>query len=218
MFSKMMVSIVLFFSALISQAQLMTASQILNQIHIEYGQRFSNGKYIDDLNLTAKFRSSQLNAIQILRQNKMIGQSFQIRNSAMADLIITVSVVQEQNLDFAGLLIERNQYASADSESLLRLFDFPILNAGMSLYSMNGNSVINIKAQNLTAQNGANIIVRYPTDFNKNQFDQSILSVVRTVQGFTFRAPNQAPLRSMNLDVWYSIFTQDFGIKGVTFQ
>ncbi len=218
MFSKMMVSIVLFFSALTSQAQLMTASQILNQIHIEYGQRFSNGKYIDDLNLTAKFRSSQLNAIQILHQNKMIGQSFQIRNSAMADLIITVSVVQEQNLDFAGLLIERNQYASADSESLLRLFDFPILNAGMSLYSMNGNSVINIKAQNLTAQNGANIIVRYPTDFNKNQFDQSIVSVIRTAQGFTFRAPNQAPLRSMNLDVWYSIFTQDFGIKGVTFQ
>ena len=218
MFSKMMVSVFLFFSVLTSQAQLMTASQILNQIHIEYGQRFSNGKYIDDLNLTAKFRSSQLNAIQILRQNKMIGQSFQIRNSAMAVLIITVSVVQEQNLDFAGLLIERNQYASADSESLLRLFDFPILNAGMSLYSMNGNSVINIKAQNLTAQNGANIIVRYPTDFNKNQFDQSIVSVIRTAQGFTFRAPNQAPLRSMNLDVWYSIFTQDFGIKGVTFQ
>jgi hypothetical protein len=218
MFSKMIVSAFLFFSVLTSQAQLMTASQILNQIHIEYGQRFSNGKYIDDLNLTAKFRSSQLNAIQILRQNKMIGQSFQIRNSAMADLIITVSVVQEQNLDFAGLLIERNQYASADSESLLRLFDFTILNAGMSLYSMNGNSVINIKAQNLTAQNGANIIVRYPTDFNKNQFDLSVLSVVRTAQGFTFRAPNQAPLQSMNLDVWYSIFSQDFGIKGVTFQ
>ncbi len=219
MFSKMMVSIVLFFSALISQAQLMTASQILNQIHIEYGQRFdSNHHYIDDQNLTNKFKASQLNAIQILRQNKMIGQIFQIKNSAMADLIITVSVVQEQNLDFTGLLIERNKYDLPDSEALLRLFDFPILNAGMSLYSMNGNSVINIKAQNLTAQNGANIIVRYPTDFNKNQFDQSILSVVRAAQGFTFRAPNQAPLRSMNLDVWYSIFTQDFGIKGVTFQ
>ncbi len=219
MFSKIIIATVLFLSALTTNAQLMTAAQILNQIHIEYAKRFdSNGHYIDDPNLTNQFKASQLNAIQILRQNKMIGQSFQIRNSAMPDLIITVSVVQEQNLDFSGLLIERNKYDHPDSEALLRLFDFPILNAGMSLFSMNGNSVVHIKAQNLTAKNGANIIVRYPIDFNKNQFDQSILSVIRTAQGFTFRAPNQAPLRSMNLDVWYSIWSQDFGVNGVTFQ
>jgi hypothetical protein len=68
MISKMMLSIVLFFSVASVQAQLLTATEILNQIHTEYSQRFdSNGRIIDDPNLTDKFKVSQLNAIETLK-------------------------------------------------------------------------------------------------------------------------------------------------------
>lgn len=223
MFQKISVSLFLFFAALTvtvdTNAQALTATQILNRIHFEYAQRFdSNGRYIDDQNLTNRFKASQLNAIQILRQNKMIVQSFQIRNSAMADLTITVSIVQEQNLDFAGLLIERNKYDHPDSEALLRLFNFPILAKGMSLFSLDGNTVASVKSQGLTAENGGFVLVKYPVDFNSDQFDQVELALVRTASGFTFKTPNGTGFSTMILEVWYNIFSQNFGVENVTFQ
>ena len=108
MIKNIFLTLTLVFTGLAVNAQNVTATQILNQIHADYAKRFdSAGRYIDDQKLTDQFKNSQLQAIQILRQNKMIGQSFQIQNSAMADLVVTVSIVQEKNLDFAGLLVER---------------------------------------------------------------------------------------------------------------
>lgn len=219
MFQNFFISLAVIFSGVFANSQVLTATQILNQIHVEYNQRFdSNHQYINDPALTQKFKASQLNAIQILRQNKMIGQSFQVHNSAMTDLIITVSIVQELNQDFAGLLVERSKYATPDAESLLRLFNFPILNGGMDMFTMNGGSVINLKSQNLTAAAGGMINVKFPVDFNKGQFSQAQISLIRTVSGFKFAAPNGAAFSAMNLQVWYSIFSQDFGVSNVSFQ
>lgn len=209
----------LIFSAFTVKAQAITATQIVNQIHFEYSQRFdSSGRYIDDQNLTNKFKASQLNAIQILRQNKMIGHSFQITNSAMTDLIVTVSIVHEQNSDFAGLLVERNKYEAANSDALLRVFNFPILAGGMSTLTLNGATVVHFKSLNLNPTAGGTIVLKYPTDFNSNQFIQSQISIVKTPQGFIFKSPTGAPFQTMFLQVWYNLFSQDFGIENVSFQ
>ncbi len=219
MIKNLTITLVLFFSALVVNAQTQTAKEILKQIHVEYAQRFdSTGKYINDLNLTTKFRASQLNAIQILRQNKMLGQSFQIRNSAMADLVITAYVVQENNSNFAGLLIERNQYASADSESLLRLFDFSILTKGMDLLRYNNRTVMNLKIDSLSVTTGGTLILKFPTDFNNNQYSQTAITLVQTPAGFTFKTAAGDGFSVMNMDIWYSIFSENFGVNSVTFQ
>ena len=219
MIQNLFISLAVIFSGLVANSQVLTATQILNQIHFEYAQRFdSNHQYINDANLTNKFKASQLNAIQILQQNKMIGQSFQIHNSAMSDLVITVSVVQELNQDFAGLLVQRNKYDSPDAEALLRLFNFPILNSGMDMFRLNGGSVINLKSQNLIAALGGILNIKFPVDFNKGQFNQVQISLVRTANGFKFTAPNGASFSALNLQVWYSIWSQDFGVSNVSFQ
>ncbi len=208
----------LLLSSFAVHAQVMTATQILNQIHFEYAQRFdSNRKFIDDPNLTNKFKASQLQAIQILRQNKMIGPSFQIKNSAMSDLIVTVSIVQELNMDFAGLLVERNKYDHPDSEALLRLFNFPILAGGMNTLTLNGATVVHLKSLNLNPTTGGVVVLKYPTDFNNNEFSQSQISIVKTSQGFTFKAPTGNSFQTMFLQVWYRLFSQNFGVENVSF-
>ncbi len=219
MFKNIFITLSLIFSTFAVNAQEITATQILNQIHAEYSKRFdSNGNYIDDQNRTDQFKNSQLQAIQILRQNKMIGQSFQIQNSAMADLVVTVSIVQEKNLDFAGLLIERSKYEARNSDALLRLFNFPILAGGMSMLSFNGSTVVHLKSLNLTPTAGGIVVLKFPTDFNSNQFSQSQIAIIKTPQGFSFKSPAGESFRTMFLKVWYSIFSQNFGIENVSFQ
>lgn len=202
-----------------AQSVTVTASQILNQIHTEYAQRFdSAGRQIDDQNLTNQFKASQIQAIQILRKNNMIGQSFQIKNSAMSNLIVTVSIVQEQNSDFAGLLIERNKYDHPDSEALLRLFNFPILAGGMSTLTFNGATVVHIKSQGLNSAEGGTVVLKYPTDFNSNQFSQMPIAIFKDRQGFAFKSPAGGVFQTMFLQVWYKLFSKNFGIENVSFQ
>jgi hypothetical protein len=219
MIKSIFLTLTLVFSTLAVHAQSITATQILNQIHTDYAKRFdSAGRYIDDQNLTDQFKNSQLQAIQFLRQNKMIGQSFQIQNSAMSDLVVTVSIVQEKNLDFAGLLVERNKYEARNSDALLRLFNFPILAGGMSMLTFNGSTVVHLKSMNLTPTAGGVVVLKYPTDFNSNQFSQTQISIAKTQQGFSFKSPAGASFMTLFLKVWYSIFSQNFGIENVSFQ
>jgi hypothetical protein len=148
----------------------------------------------------------------------MIGQSFEIRNSAMADLVVTVSIIHEQNLNFAGILIERSKYDNPDSEALLRLLNFPILKGGMTMFSLSGANVIDIKSNTLSAESGGTVVLKYPTDFKNDQFSDVELNISSTQNGFVFLSPNNASFSTMHLDVWYNIFSQNFGVKEVTFQ
>jgi hypothetical protein len=219
MIKRIFLILTLVFSALVVNAQDLTATQILNQIHADYAKRFdSSGRYIDDQKLTDQFKNEQLQAIQFLRQNKMIGQSFQIQNSAMSDLVVTVSIVQENNLDFAGLLVERNKYEARNSDALLRLFNFPILKGGMSMLTFNGSTVVHLKSLNLTPIAGGIVVLKYPTDFNNNQFSKTQISIVKTPQGFSFKSPAAGSFKTLFLKVWYSLFSQNFGIENVSFQ
>jgi len=195
-----------------------TATQVLTSIHQQYSQRFdSQGRYIDDSQLTEKFKKQQLQAIQWLKQNKLVGSSVQIKNTAMSDLIITVSIVQESNGEFAGLLIERSKYDTPSAEALLRLFNKPILAGGMSVFTFNGNSVIHLQSEGpLDSISGGVIKVTYPKDYNKQKFEKLGL-MIQNNQGFKIVQLNGQTFQSFTLDIWYSIFSQNFGVTQITF-
>ena len=200
------------------QAQTLSASHYLTEIHILYSQRFDqNGKYIDDPAKTAAFSQRQLQVIQILRQNKMIGSSFQIFNTKMNSLVITVSAIQETNNQFVGLLIERSQYDNANTASFLRLFDFAVLNGGMDVLRFPEGTVIRVNGLNLTAF-GGQLQITYPLDFNQQQFATSVLTMNVDHTTTIFLSPEQKAFSKMTLDLWFKIFSQNFGVRQISFQ
>ena len=136
----------------------------------------------------------------------------------MEDLVVTISLVQ-QNGTFAGLLVERSKYDSKSDEEQLRLFDIPLLLKGMSVLNYNGVSMVSIKSPALTSAQGGEVGIRYPTDYKKNTFAVANFEVLKTTAGdVSFFTPARKSFSAVDLDVWFNIFSQDFGIRSVSFQ
>ena len=207
------------FSALHSgTAQAQTASEYLNEMHILYNQRFDqNGTFIDDPAKTAAFSEKQMQVIQTLRNKGHIGQAFQIYNTAMQNLVITVSVVQELNHNFVGLMIERSQYDNATTASFLRLFNFTILLGGMDVLRLQEGPVIRLQSTGLTAA-GGKIKIRYPLDFNRGEFAESVITINSEGSKTDFLNPDSKSFSVMTLDLWFKIFSQNFGVREVIFE
>ncbi|MEQ1721655.1 MAG: hypothetical protein ABL930_00675 [Pseudobdellovibrio sp.] len=196
------------------------ATETMRQIHEQYNQRFdASGRYINDLNLTAKFSANQNAAIQKLRTNGNLLKSVRITNDAMSDLVITVSIVQEKTGQLAGLLIERSKYDTKSEEALLRLYSIPILLGGMDVFTLNGASLVNLKSQQLTADQGGMLSIKYPTNLNNNTFDQVSFNVLKTTTGeFNFFTVQRTWFSLIALKIWVNIFSQNFGVEKVTFK
>ncbi len=203
-------------NATTSQAQ--TATESIGEIHALYNQRFDqNGNFINDTAKTAAFTERQLQVIQSLRQKGHVGSSFQIYNTAMEDLVITVSVIQESNSDFVGLLIERSKYDNTTTASFLRLFNFAILNRGMDVLRFTEGTVIHVKGESLTASDGV-LKIRYPIDFNQGKFAESAVRIKVTGFKTDFLSPEMKPFSNVTMDIWFKIFSQNFGVQSIIFQ
>jgi hypothetical protein len=201
-----------------ANAQELSASQYLTEIHNLYSERFDqNGKYIDNPEKTARFTERQIQVIQVLRKNKMVGSSFQIFNTKMNSLVITVSVVQETNHQFVGLLIERSQYENTNTASFLRLFDFAILKGGMDVLRFPEGTVIRINGLNLGAF-GGQLQITYPLDFNQQHFATEVLTMNVDHTATIFLSPEQKVFSKMTLDLWLKIFSQNFGVRDISYQ
>lgn len=196
------------------------ATEIVRQIHEQYNQRFdANGRFINDAALTARFSANQLAAIQKLRANGNLQKSIRITNDAMANLVITVSIVQEKTGQLAGLLIERSKYDSKSEEALLRLYSIPILLGGMDVFTLNGASLVNLKSTQLTAEQGGAIAIKYPTNLKSNTFDQVTFNVLKSTTGeFNFFTAQRTWFSQVMLTIWVNIFSQNFGVEKVTFK
>lgn len=195
-----------------------TASDYLNEIHHLYNQRFDqNGHYIDDPAKTAAFSERQLNVIQTLRQKGYIGSSFQIFNTAMSNLVITVSIVQEANKNFVGLLIERSQYDNANTASFLRLFNFAILTGGMDVLRIQEGTVIRVQGSSLNS-NGGTLAIKYPLDFNRGQFAESVVAIQAAGSPAPFLTSEGKTFSRITMDLWFKIFSQNFGVREIIFE
>lgn len=207
------------FSALHSgSAQAGGASEELNQIHILYNKRFDqNGQFINDATLTKAFTLKQNEVIQNLRQKGHIGPAFQIHNTAQENLVITVSVIKELNHDFVGLLIERNQYDNANTSSFLRLYNFAILAGGMDVLRFQEGPVIRVQGAGLSAAGGP-LKIRYPLDFNNSVFSEMVIQIQSKSPTLSFLSPEAKPFSKITLDIWFKIFSQNFGIRKIIFE
>lgn len=214
---KLLIILALTFS---TAAYAQEATEALRQIHEQYNQRFdANGRFINDAALTARFTANQNAAIQKLRAAGNLQKSVRITNDAMSDLVITVSIVQEKTGQLAGLLVERSKYDSKAEEAFLRLYSIPILLGGMDVFTLNGASLVNLKSQQLTADQGGALTIKYPTNLNSNTFDQISFNVLKTTTGeFNFFTAQRVWFSQIMLEIWVNIFSQNFGVEKVTFK
>lgn len=203
-------------NATTSQAQ--TATDYINEIHLLYNQRFDqNGHFIADPVKTAAFTERQLQVIQSLRQKGHIGSTFKIFNTKLQNLVISVSIIQEANQNFVGLLIERSQYDDANTTSFLRLFNFAILTGGMDVLRIQEGPVIRVQGQNLTTTGGV-LKIRYPLDFNRSEFAEASVTINTADSNSQFLSPNMKPFSNVTMDLWFKFFSQNFGVHEIIFE
>lgn len=195
------------------------AAQILAQIRAENKLRYNSGGFINDPALTARFSASQKAAIARLRANGNLRRSFTITNNAMASLVITVSLVQERDGKFAGLLMERNRYNNANEEATLRLYNIPILLNGMNMFGMNGVTLVSIKSQHLTPEAGGRMSITYPTNYKNNTFGSVSFDILKSTAGdMAFFTLQRRGFNRAEVKVWTNIFAQNFGVEQVVFK
>lgn len=202
-----------------TQAFAQEAAQILAQIRAENKLRYNNNGFIDDPALTARFSASQKAAVARLRNNGNLRRSFAITNNAMSNLVITVSLVQERDGQFAGVLVERNKYNNANEEATLRLYNIPILLNGMSLFGLNGVSLVSIKSQQLVPATGGRMAIKYPTNYKNNTFGEVSFDILKSTAGdMAFFTTDRRGFSRADVKVWTNIFAQNFGVEQVTFR
>jgi hypothetical protein len=197
-----------------------SAAELMHQVHAAYRARFdSTGKYINDPAARDRFIAQQNAVIQKLRATNRLQKSIRITNNMMSDLVVTVSIVQEPGPVFAGLLVERNKYDNKDEMAQLRLFNIPILLKGMDVLRYNGVSVINLKSQQVSADAGGLISIKYPTDYKKRTYGQADFNVLRTTTGvMSFFTPAKAGFSRAEIEIWLNIFSQNFGVESISFK
>lgn len=200
-----------------------TATEIVEQVIRDYGKRFdSNGKYIDNIQLTENFIKSQNAAIQKIKANKYNKKSIKITNTADSKLVVVVTVLQENTSgNLAGILVERSRYDTKMQESLLRVYNMNTLNAGMAAVRYEGKDLVHFKSSNMNPLTGGNIVIRGVSDFKANTYTNAEFKINRannnTSADFNFITPSNMTFAEIKLDVWYNIFSQNFGISKVTF-
>lgn len=202
-----------------TQVYAQEAAQILAQIRAENKLRYNDKGFINDPALTARFSASQKAAIARLRANGNLKRSFRITNNAMSNIVITVGLVQEKTGQFAGLLVEKSRYNGPLDEASLRLYNIPILLAGMNLFSYNGVTLVSIKSQQLTVDRGGRMIIKYPTNYKNNTFGEVAFDILKTTAGdMSFFTLERRGFSQAQVSVWTNIFAQNFGVERVVFK
>ncbi|AGH96422.1 hypothetical protein [Pseudobdellovibrio exovorus] len=199
------------------QAFAQEATQIMAQIRAENKQRFNQNGFINDPALTARFSASQKAAIARLRANGNLKRAVRITNNVMSGLVVTVSIVQERNGQFAGVLVERSRYNGAIDEANLRLFNIPILLNGMGLFSHNGVTMVSIKSRQLSASQGGRMVIRYPTNIKNQTFSEESFDIMKSVEGeMNFYTTSRVGFTRIEVQAWMNLFTQNGGVEKVT--
>jgi hypothetical protein len=202
-----------------TQVYAQSATEIMAQIRAENKLRFNDKGFINSPALTARFSASQKAAVAKLRANGNLKRSFRITNNVLSDLVINISLVQETTGVVAGLLVERNKYDSANDEATLRLLNIPILLNGMNLFGYNGVTLVSVKAQQLVAEQGGRLAIRYPTNYKNNTFGEVTFDILKTTVGdMSFFTVDRKGFSRADVSVWTNIFTQNFGVDSVSFR
>lgn len=211
-----MKKIILLVSFLISGSlQAHEALDTMRQVLERHNQRFSaDHKFINDFSLNSKFSDFQNSAIRKLRNNGNILKSIRVTNNIKSDLVINVSLIQERNGLFVGLIVERSRYNSKLEESYLKFYSFWGLNKGEELYSYNNVSVVTIQSVNLKVEDGGRMTIKYPTNFKNNSFDELKFDIVKNEDGvFDFLSLEKRWIKQISLKAWLRLFSLNFGIE-----
>ncbi len=201
-------------------AQAQTAVKMLEQLQKLHNQRLdADGVVIEDDALTQNFINEQNKVITALKNGKLLGYSFTISNSFKTDVIVTVSTIQEKG-SLVGALVESSYYKDAAAEATLRAVNLKGIRKGMDAMIYEGQTLAHIKSNSaLSPKAGGLITIQYPTDFNDAEYGSENLNILKSSDGnFAFYREDRSVFTSVYLDIWFNIFTRNFGIREVIFE
>ena len=197
------------------------AATILAKLEVLHKQRLdADGVIIEDEALSTKFNVEQNKAITQLKKLKMIGHSFTITNSVKTDVVMTVSAVEEKDGTVAGAIVESSRYKDLAAEAMPRAVGLTTLRTGMDAMVYEGQSIAKIVAESaLTPKAGGVLTVFYPVDFKRSEYETVKIILLKSTDGhFAFYKEDRGTFVNVYIDLWFNIFTRNFGVDSLTFE
>lgn len=197
------------------------AATILAKLQQLHNQRLdAAGNIVDNVQLTTQFNVEQNKTIAQLKKLKMIGHSFTITNSVKTDVVMTVSAVEEKDGTVAGALVESSRYKDLNAEAMPRAVGLATLRTGMDAMVYEGQSIAKIVAETaLTSKAGGVLTVIFPTDFKRRETDTVKIILLKSTDGhFAFYKEDRGTFVNVYIELWFNIFTRDFGVDSLTFE
>ncbi len=190
----------------------------IREIRIKYNARFgADGKLSENSKGRKRFIKAQDELAAKLRREGKVGKSIDVHNSYMKDTVIKVSVLRE-NGSIAGILIERNKYATKEDAASLRFFDARSMQNNTVLMNYNNVDVISFKADQFTSENGGEVAVKYPTNFKNNTFGETKFLISKNAEGEFSFSKDSVEFSRIDLHIFIKIFGGiNFGIDNVNF-
>lgn len=212
-------SSIVFFLLFATQSYAQTATELMDTALAAYNTRFDANKvYIDNPVARAAFIQKQNQLVTQIKNSGFVKRNFKIFNNVMSEMFITVSLVQETNGQFAGLIVERSRYSTDREQETLRLYNLPVILGGISAFQFSRASLAFIKSQRITAVDGGTITIKYPTNFAANTFEEVGFQVLKSTTGdFAFFDLDTKWFSRMDLNIWVKLLSQNFGISSITF-
>lgn len=195
------------------------ATELVNKAATLYRTRFdAAGKYIDNAGAREQFIKQQNAIVAQVRAGGFVARNAKVYNNVMSDVVVTVSIVQEAG-KLVALMVERTKYNNKVEEENLRFYSIASLLRGKTAFQYNGTPMVVIKSQQLTAEQGGMLAIKYPTNFKNNTFAETRFDILRTTAGdLAYFTPSRTGFTRIDLDIWVNIFAQNFGIEKVSFR
>jgi hypothetical protein len=203
-----------FFTA--TQASTASVEGLVNSIGTEYSKRFSSGRSVLTPKSRDEFIAKQSGLIAKLKREGKMKRSIRVLNSFRSSLVYTASIVQE-NGRFVGIVIEKSKYDNKDDQAGLWIYSVSQLKRGRSLFNSGGVDFIAVRSGSMSAENGGEIYVKYPTNVKSNTFGETGISVVKSPTGeFNFFTLNRSAFSQIMLNIWVNPFDgPNYGISRV---
>ena len=195
------------------------ATELVNKTAQLYRTRFdAAGKYIDNAQARQQFINQQNALVAQVKAGGFVARNVKVYNNVMSDVVVTVSLVQEAG-KMVALMVERTKYNNKVEEENLRFYSLASLLRGRTAFQYNGTPMVVIKSDQLTAEQGGMLAIKYPTNFKNNTFGEARFDILRTTAGdLAFFTPSRTGFTRIDLNVWVKILSQNFGIDKITFR
>lgn len=205
-----------FFSGIcFAQVPDLTKKQQLNQLFVEYGNRFMNGKYISDKRQIQDFNFKQESLAADLKRSGNLRPIFFITNDFNTDLTVNLFALTDEQNNLLGLFYEKSNYYDDEERSYLRFFSLTTVADGLKFVSVNGSHALIVKGHYFSPNKGGTLQFNYLKDLRNNSWGALNVFLLNRGQGWELFNLQYQPVKNANVKTWTSFFPPNGGVTDI---